>query len=91
MRNATHCWSCGADVTTGGTCSAGCDPFAFRVGGPFAPLPAIAPQIVSGWRCPSCGAGNAPWQSRCACTPIPQARAINATDTLSEQGRSVEP
>lgn len=24
-----------------------------------------------GWKCPSCGAGNAAWVARCACVPIP--------------------
>jgi hypothetical protein len=35
--------------------------------------PAITePLLWLGWRCPTCGAGNAPWVGRCVCTPLPQ-------------------
>lgn len=31
-------------------------------------LPAVPPHQL-GWRCPSCGRGNAPWLATCPCGP----------------------
>ena len=31
----------------------------------------IAQPVSSGWRCPNCGRGNAPFKSSCDCVPLP--------------------
>lgn len=40
---------------------------------PFTDAP-VGPQpsLGAGWRCPVCGAGNAPFVQRCSCTPWPK-------------------
>lgn len=31
------------------------------------PMP--APHALTGWQCPACGRGNAPWNATCPCGP----------------------
>jgi len=47
---------------------------------PIVTLPTAesAGAVLTGWMCPACGRGNAPWASFCPCTSTPTPRGEQA-------------
>jgi hypothetical protein len=82
------CATCGTFVPYGSMHFCGVTPLQPSYPPTFQPIP---PAPVSGWRCPSCGAGNAPWVARCACTPIPPTPSEASDGTTEFSVRAPSP
>ena len=73
------CPYCGNSTDTGGKCwNPACLTQVATIPRvvPQDPLMTTVPWVTpgpTGWRCPACGGGNAPWVGRCPCTPPPPA------------------
>ena len=84
----SHCPYCGSPNDTGGKCwNPACLTQVATVPRvvPQDPLMTTVPWVTpgpTGWRCPVCGGGNAPWVGRCPCTAAgpPSVTAATAAD-----------